>query len=65
MKTEEKGEDKVSKDNSSNFSKQEIIAIFEKYDFRDSHEHPLTLCQDFHTLLDSLNLAQESKFLNL
>ncbi|HNW10064.1 MAG TPA: hypothetical protein PLR50_11735 [Candidatus Rifleibacterium sp.] len=33
-------------------TREEIIARFEKYDFRDSQGHPLINCLDFQMLID-------------
>jgi len=33
-------------------SKEEIIKVFEAYDFKDKIGHPLTMCMDFLDLID-------------
>lgn len=33
-------------------SKDEIVAVFEKYDFKDAIGHNLTMCLDFLDLID-------------
>ena len=35
-------------------TREEIIARFEKYDFRDSQGHPLINCLDFQMLVDQV-----------
>jgi hypothetical protein len=35
-------------------TKEEIIAVFKRYNFQDSLGHPLTMCQDFHELLNRI-----------
>ncbi len=35
-------------------TREEIIARFEKYDFRDQHGHPLVNCLDFQMLIDEM-----------
>ncbi|GEM_PF-2750512 len=39
--------------NISKATKEEIIKLFESYDFRDPHGHRLTMCEDFHDLLNN------------
>jgi hypothetical protein len=42
-------------------SKEEIIKIFESYDFKDIHGHRLTMCQDFHDLLYQSHLTGQDE----
>lgn len=35
-------------------NREELIARFEKYDFRDSQGHPLINCLDFQMLIDQV-----------
>lgn len=39
-------------------SREEVMALFERYDFRDEQGHPLTNCQDFLSLVE---MAMEVK----
>lgn len=36
-------------------NREEIIARFEKYDFRDPQGHPLVNCLDFQMLVDQVS----------
>lgn len=43
-------------------TREEIIARFEKYDFRDRQGHPLVNCLDFQLLIDEgLSSAELAK----
>jgi hypothetical protein len=39
-------------------TKEQIMKLFEIYDFRDPLDHKLTMYRAFHELLDRINFAQ-------